>query len=377
MKRLLLQFRDYLVQDLDLPLFYCFCVVLCLGFLVVYSATYSNPGRFHDHLRNAGIAVAVLWIGARIPPSVYLRLSWVLYALALLLLVMVALWGSTRKGARRWLPLGLLTIQPSELMKILVPLVLAWYFHQREGIIRWWNYGLAFILVLLPTMLIIKQPDLGTAILVMGGGCYVIFFAGLPLSLVIPAIIIGILGVGGLLYWGGDLCQPDINWFGLREYQKQRICTLLDPTIDPRGKGFHAMQSAIAVGSGGWLGKGWLMGTQSHLEFIPERHTDFIFAVYAEEFGLLGALFLLTAYLCLIGRGLFLATTARTVFARLVTGAISLLLFTYVFVNLGMVTGILPVVGIPLPYISYGGTAMVSLSFGLGLIMSLQRDGKL
>jgi rod shape determining protein RodA len=232
-------------------------------------------------------------------------------------------------------------------------------------------------LLLVPVGLIARQPDLGTAILVFAAGLYVIFFAGLTWKLIIPVLIAGVMGIGAVLYFGDRICEPEVQWPGMHDYQKHRICTLLDPTTDPLGKGFHTIQSTIAVGSGGVTGKGWLKGTQTHLEFIPERHTDFIFAVYSEEFGLLGNAVLVILYLCLIARGLVITANAPTMFARLLAGSISMIFFTYVFVNMGMVAGILPVVGVPLPLVSYGGTALVTLFLGIGILMSVQKHRKL
>jgi rod shape determining protein RodA len=221
--------------------------------------------------------------------------------------------------------------------------------------------------------LIAKQPDLGTAILVAAAGFYVLFFAGLTWRLILPVAVVGIVGIAAIVAMGDTICQPGVEWPGLREYQKHRVCTLLDPTSDPLGKGFHIIQSTIAIGSGGVLGKGWGKGTQTHLDFLPERHTDFIFAVLTEEFGLAGALFLAVLYILLIFRGLFIAAGAPTLFSRLLAGALTLIFFTYAFVNMGMVSGILPVVGVPLPFVSYGGTALVTLCLGVGMLMSIQR----
>jgi rod shape determining protein RodA len=269
-----------------------------------------------------------------------------------------------RKGARRWLDLGVTSIQPSELLKIGLPLMLAWYFHKREAAIRWTDFLIATVLLVVPTLLILRQPDLGTAGLVAVAGFAVIFFAGLDYKVLVA------LGVGGL-------SSLPVAWSLMHDYQRQRIMTLIDPTSDPLGKGFHIIQSTIAIGSGGVFGKGWLKGTQTHLEFIPERTTDFIFSVYSEEFGLLGNLLLLALYLALLTRCLMIASGAPTLFSRLMAGAITLILFMYCFVNMGMVSGILPVVGVPLPLMSYGGTAMATLATGLGILMSIQRNRKL
>ena len=362
---------------LDWMLLATIALLLAFGLTVLYSATYDAPGRFYDQLRNIVVATLVMWVAAQVPPQTLMRVALPIYTVGVALLIAVVLFGSVRKGARRWLDLGVTTIQPSEIMKIAMPLTLAWYFHKREAFLRARDYLVAGFLLLLPVALIAKQPDLGTAILVFAAGLYVIFFAGLSWKLILPVLSAGLLVVSSVLYFGDRICEPAVQWPGMHDYQKQRICTLLDPTTDPLGKGFHTIQSTIAVGSGGATGKGWLKGTQTHLEFIPERHTDFIFAVYSEEFGLVGNVLLLLLYLCLIGRGLVIAANAPTMFARLLAGSISMIFFTYAFVNMGMVAGILPVVGVPLPLVSYGGTALVTLFLGLGILMSVQNHRKL
>ena len=265
-------------------------------------------------------------------------------------------------------------IQPSEILKIAMPLMLAWWFQRREGQLRLLDFSIAGGLLLVPVGLVAKQPDLGTAILVLASGLYVIFFAGLSWRLIVPVMGIASLGIAAIVISGDALCQPEVQWHGLRDYQKQRICTLLDPTTDPLGKGFHIIQGMIAIGAGGLSGKGFMSGTQTHLEFIPERTTDFIFAAFGEEFGLAGTGALVLAFSFLILRGLWIAAQAPTLFSRLLAGALSLSFFTYAFVNMGMVSGILPVVGVPLPFISYGGTAMVTLGVALGMLMSIARS---
>jgi rod shape determining protein RodA len=264
-------------------------------------------------------------------------------------------------------------IQPSEILKIATPMMLAWWFHRREGQLRNADFAVAALLLLLPVALIVRQPDLGTALLVLAAGSYVIFFAGLDWRLILPPLLLGLAGLVLLIAFGADLCADGVSWPGLRDYQRQRVCTLLDPTQDPLGKGFHIIQGMIAIGAGGLYGKGFMQGTQTHLEFIPERTTDFIFAAYAEEFGLLGNLLLIGAFTLLVLRGLLIAVEAPTLFSRLLAGSITLIFFTYAFVNMGMVSGILPVVGVPLPFISYGGTAMITLGLGLGILMSIAR----
>jgi rod shape determining protein RodA len=285
--------------------------------------------------------------------------------------------GITRKGATRWLALGPLVIQPSEVLKIATPLMLAWWFQKREAQARLFDFVVAAALLLVPVALVIKQPDLGTALLILAGGLYVIFFAGLSWKLVLPALAVGAVGIVALVIAADAICQPGVDWVFLREYQRQRVCTLLDPTKDPLGAGFHIIQGMIAIGSGGLAGKGFMQGTQTHLEFIPERTTDFIFAAFSEEFGLAGVLVLLACFVFLIFRGLMIAAEAPTVFTRLLAGAVSMSFFTYAFVNMGMVSGILPVVGVPLPFVSYGGTAMVSLGLGLGILMSVAKSRRL
>jgi len=301
------------------------------------------------------------------------RVAVPLFVVGLLLLLAVALFGDVSKGARRWLNIGITRIQPSELMKIAMPMMLAWLVHRVEGLRSIQHWFMAVLLLMVPTAFILAQPDLGTAILVFSAGLFVLFFAGLPWRLVLVALGIAVIGVLLLIVFGDVACADGVNWPGLREYQRQRVCTLLDPMRDPLGKGFHIIQSIIAVGSGGIFGKGWMQGTQTHLEFIPERTTDFLFAAYSEEFGLLGNLLLLSLYAGLILRGLWIAIGAPTLFSRLLAGAISLTIFNYAFVNMGMVTGVLPVVGVPLPWMSYGGTAMVTLGFGAGILMSIAR----
>jgi rod shape determining protein RodA len=288
----------------------------------------------------------------------------------------VTLFGLTKNGARRWLNVGIV-IQPSEIMKIGMPLMLAWWFQKREGQLRPLDFLVASVLLVMPVGLIAKQPDLGTAILVMAAGMYVLFFAGLGWKWIIPPLVIGLVGVVLLVVFEPTLCADDMNWPLMREYQRQRICTLLDPWRDPLGKGFHIIQGMIAIGSGGFFGKGFMQGTQTHLDFIPERTTDFIFAAYGEEFGLLGNLLLIVGFMFLVLRGLAISIEGPTLFARLLAGSVTLIFFTYAFVNMGMVSGILPVVGVPLPFISYGGTAMVTLGFGIGILLSVAKAKQL
>jgi len=360
-----------LLRPIDAPLFLIVCVLMAASIMLMQSA---SPERMQAHLMNTGVALVLMWITARVPAPRLLSMAVPLYLIGVLLLVGVALFGEISKGAQRWLHIGVTRIQPSELMKIAMPLMLAWYFHQREGAIGFLEFVVAGVLLAVPVGLIVTQPDLGTSLLVAAAGFYVIYFAGLSWRLLVPVFVVGVVALGAIVIFGDTLCQPDVDWKVLREYQKQRVCTLLDPTSDPLGSGFHIIQSTIAIGSGGLLGKGWLNGTQTHLAFIPERHTDFIFAVLAEEFGLAGALVLLVLLMALILRGLSIAVGAPSLGQRLLAGAITMIFFTYAFVNMGMVSGILPVVGVPLPFISYGGTALVTLCVGVGILMSIQRE---
>ena len=349
-----------LLQGFDGLLAFAVFLLACAGLLIMYSSGYDHGSRFVDHARNMLIAGAIMFVVAQVPPQRLMAFAVPLYIFGVALLVAVAIFGITKKGARRWLNLGIV-IQPSEILKIAMPLMLAWWFQKREGLLRWPDFIAAFGLLLVPFFLIAKQPDLGTGILVLAAGLYVIFFAGLPWKLIVPALLLAAAGATALVLSEDAICQPDAKWPVLKEYQKHRICTLLDPSKDPLGKGFHIIQGEIAIGSGGTTGKGFMLGTQTHLEFIPERTTDFIFAAFGEEFGLFGALALLAGFTALILRGLTIASDAPTLFTRLMAGAVTLSFFTYVFVNMGMVSGILPVVGVPLPFISYGGTAMVML----------------
>jgi rod shape determining protein RodA len=349
-----------------------------LGLVSMYSAGFDHGTRFVDHGRNMLIALGVLFVAAQVPPQRLLQLAVPLYVVGVALLIITALpgVGITKKGATRWLNVGMV-IQPSEIMKIAMPLMLAWWFQRREGQLRVADFLVAGALLVLPVGLVMKQPDLGTSLLVLAAGLYVIFFAGLSWKLIAPVLVLGALGIGAIVLSADAICADGVQWPVLKEYQRHRVCTLLDPTKDPLGKGFHIIQGMIAIGSGGLTGKGFMQGTQTHLEFIPERTTDFIFAAFAEEFGLAGVLTLLAAFTFLLFRGLWIASEAPTVFTRLLAGAITLSFFTYAFVNMGMVSGILPVVGVPLPFISYGGTAMVTLGLGLGMLMSIAKSRRL
>jgi rod shape determining protein RodA len=360
----------------DGPLIVAMLWLATFGLVTMYSAGYDHGTRFVDHGRNMLLALGILFVVAQISPQRLMALAVPIYTVGVALLIATAVMGITKKGATRWLNVGVV-IQPSEMLKIAMPLMLAWWFQRREGQMRAPDFGVALLLLAVPVGLIVKQPDLGTAILVASAGLYVIFFAGLSWRLIIPVLAIGAIAISAIVLSADSICQPDLKWPMLRDYQKHRVCTLLDPTTDPLGKGFHIIQGMIAIGSGGIEGKGFMKGTQTHLEFIPERTTDFIFAAFAEEFGLMGVAGLLLGFIFLILRGLMIAAEAPTVFSRLLAGAITLSFFTYAFVNMGMVSGILPVVGIPLPFISYGGTAMVTLGLGLGILMSIAKNRRL
>ncbi len=335
-----------------------------IGLVTLYSAGADFPWRFTDQLRNLAVAAGVMWIAASISPQIWMRLAVPAYVVGVALLVAVQFHGVNVKGATRWLDIGVGRIQPSEAMKLALPLMLAWYFHRREGVLRSYDFVVAIALVVVPVGFIAKQPDLGTATLVLSAGIFVVFFAGLPWKW-IGLSVVGALGLAPVV------------WTLMHDYQRERVLTLLDPMQDPLGKGFHTLQAMIAIGSGGPLGKGWMQGTQTHLEFIPERTSDFIFAVYSEEFGLVGNLVLLALYFGLVLRALAIAGNAATMFTRLLAASIALIIFTYAFVNMGMVSGILPVVGVPLPFISYGGTALMTLGLACGMLMSIHRHRKL
>ena len=354
----------YLSRHVDSYLLAAVVALLLVGLITLYSASGESLGRVAAQLANIAVALAIMWAAAKIPPHYLLRLALPVYLVGLVLLVLVALFGEVVNGARRWLSLGVTRIQPSELMKIAVPLALAWYFDRYEAILKLRDFLVAAVMVLVPVVLVAKQPDLGTALLIAAAGFFVIFLAGLSWKILTALTVTA-------------LASLPLLWSMMHDYQRQRILTLLDPNQDPLGAGYHTIQAAIALGSGGFFGKGWLNGTQAHLDFLPERSTDFIFAVFSEEFGLFGNIILVTLFLFVIGRGLFITFNASTLFTRLTAGALTLTFFTYVAVNMGMVGGILPVVGVPLPLISYGGTALVSVLFGMGILMSIHTHKRL
>jgi len=351
-------------EGIDSPLLVLLLSLSMIGLAALFSASYDTPARVANQAGNLVLALVAMWLVAQVPPQTMMRFAVPAYVIGLALLVAVALFGDVVNGARRWLHVGVTRFQPSEMMKLALPLMLAWYFHKHEATLRLRDFAIAALLLVVPLALIAREPDLGTAALVGAAGFYVIFFAGLSWKVLgtLAALVVAALPLG---------------WHFLHGYQRKRLLTLLDPTQDPLGAGYHIIQSTIAVGSGGLSGKGWLNGTQAHLEFIPERHTDFIFAVFSEEFGLIGNVVLLVLYSLLIARGLMIAANAPTIFTRLLAGAIALMYFTYAFVNMGMVSGIVPVVGVPLPFLSYGGTALLTLFIGAGILMSVHRHRKL
>ncbi|HEU0282336.1 MAG TPA: rod shape-determining protein RodA [Gallionella sp.] len=352
------------IAHLDLPLLLGIGLLMLTSLLVLYSADNAGWGRPLSQMLNIVVAFTCMWLIANLPLHYLMRTAVPSYVLGMVLLIGVALFGEISHGARRWLNLGIATIQPSELMKIGVPLMMAWYFEKHEATLTMKNYFIASLLLLMPVALIARQPDLGTAILISASGFYVLFLAGLSWRV-----------MGGLFV--AALASAPVLWSMLHDYQRHRILMLFDPSQDALGKGYHTIQGMIAVGSGGILGKGYLNGTQTHLDFLPERTTDFIFAVYSEEFGLLGNLILLGIYLFVIGRGFVITANASTYFTRLMAGSITLTFATYAFVNMGMVSGILPVVGVPLPLVSYGGTSMLTLLLGFGMLMSIETHKKL
>ena len=354
----------HLVKHIDTFLMVCLFFALFTSLFVLYSASGQNIERVYAQIINIIVALSVLWVVANIPPQKLERVALALYILGVLLLVAVALFGSISHGARRWLNIGFTQIQPSELMRIAMPMMLAWYFATREGKPSATNFVIASVLLAIPIALIMKQPDLGTALLIASSGFYVLFLAGLSWRFLLGASV-------------SLLALMPVFWSMLHDYQRKRIEILFDPTQDPLGAGYHTIQAIIAIGSGGASGKGWLNGTQTQLDFLPERTTDFIFAVFSEEFGFLGNMLLLGLFSLIIMRGLMIASQAQSTFSRLLAGSITLNFFSYAFVNMGMVSGILPVVGVPLPLISYGGTSMVTLCLGFGILMSIHTHKKL
>jgi len=351
-------------KHIDSFLMACLFFTLLVGLIILYSASGQSIERVYAQGINIIVALSFMWAAANIAPNQLERIAMPLYVLSVLLLIAVAVFGSISHGARRWLNLGLLQIQPSEIMRIAMPMMIAWYFSKREGKPQMVDFLIGSLLLLVPVLLIMKQPDLGTSLLVAASGFYVLFLAGLSWKLLLGAATV-------------FAASTPILWTMLHDYQRRRIEILLDPTQDPLGAGYHTIQAIIALGSGGAAGKGWLNGTQTQLDFLPERTTDFIFAVFGEEFGLLGILLLLLLFSLIIFRGMVIASQAQSTFSRLLAGSITLTFFTYAFVNIGMVSGILPVVGVPLPLISYGGTSMVTILLSFGILMSIHTHKKL
>jgi rod shape determining protein RodA len=352
------------VAHIDRLLMLGIALLMLTSLIILFSASDGNWLRVAGQGVNILVALVFMWGVANLPLHYLMRTAMPIYALGLLLLLGVALFGDISHGARRWLNIGVATIQPSELMKIGVPLMMAWYFEKHEATLTWRNYLIAALLLIIPVSLIARQPDLGTALLISASGFYVLFLAGLSWRI-----------IGGLFV--SAIASAPVLWTMLHDYQKHRIMMLIDPSQDALGKGYHTIQGMIAVGSGGVLGKGYMAGTQTHLDFLPERTTDFIFAVYSEEFGLIGNIILLSLFMFVIGRGFVITASASTYFTRLMAGSITLTFTTYAFVNMGMVSGILPVVGVPLPLISYGGTSMLTLLLGFGMLMSIETHQKL
>nr|WP_292990380.1 rod shape-determining protein RodA [Nitrosomonas sp.] len=354
----------YLTRYIDGFLLSGILILMIIGLITLYSATGGDTSKISKQAAHMLIALSIMWLVANIPLQQIMRLALPLYLLGFILLIGVALFGEINNGARRWLNIGITRIQPSEIMKIAVPLMMAWYFDKYEITLRIRDYFGATVILLLPVLLILRQPDLGTALLIAASGFYVLFLAGLSWRV-----------IGGLTV--AAIGSVPIFWSFMHDYQRQRVLTLLDPSQDALGAGYHTIQSSIAIGSGGIVGKGWQNGTQTQLDFLPEQSTDFIFAVFSEEFGLIGNSLLLLLYLIVIGRCMVITANASTQFTRLIAGSITLTFCTYIFVNMGMVSGVLPVVGVPLPLISYGGTALVTMLLGFGILMSIQTHPKL
>ena len=349
---------------IDLPLLLGILSLMALGLFIVYSAAGQSIGIVYRQAVRLGIALVVMLVIAQIPPLSYRKWAVPVFILGILMLIAVLLFGHVGGGAQRWLDLGFMKFQPSEVMKLIVPIMIAWFVSQDNLPVKISTLIIAFILLLIPTLLIARQPDLGTSLLIASSGVFVIFLAGASWKLI--GICTGLASAFAPILW----------MFLMKDYQRQRVMTFLNPEQDPLGSGYHIIQSKIAIGSGGINGKGWLQGTQSQLEFLPEPHTDFIFAVFSEEFGLIGVTILLAVYLFIVMRGLLIAVNAQHAFTKLLAGSITLTFFVYVFVNIGMVSGLLPVVGVPLPLVSYGGTSMVTLLAGFGMLMAISTHRK-
>ncbi len=354
----------HIFLSIDWPLLAVVSLITAIGFICLYSAGYSFPWRITAQIRNIVVAVIAMIIVANVPVSWLRRIAIPVYVVGVLLLLATLFFGVSVKGATRWLNVGFAQIQPSEIMKIATPMLLATYFQLRQDSIKWWDYAVSFVILFIPVVLILRQPDLGTSILVFCAGFSVIFFAGISWR------FLATLFVGVLVFL-------PVAWNLMYDYQRQRVMTLLDPSSDPLGSGFHILQAIIAIGSGGFAGKGWMNGTQAHLDFIPERTSDFIFAVFSEEFGFVGNCSLIILYVVLICRTLRIAYTSHRLFDKLIAGSIATIFLMYSVVNMGMVSGVLPVVGVPLPFISYGGTAFLILGICCGILMAISAEKRL
>lgn len=350
---------------IDGPLLIGLLILMSLGLAVLYSASGESTNQMFKHTVRLGIGFVAMFILAQIPPMTYRRWTPLFFMFGITLLIAVLVVGSQSKGAQRWLDLGVTKFQPSEVMKLALPMMMSWYLSQYHLPSKFKHIVIGAIIMAIPTLLIAKQPDLGTSILIASSGFFALFLSGMSWALL--AFLAAMAPVAVYVLWT----------FFMHPYQKQRVLTFLDPETDPLGSGYHIIQSKIAIGSGGVQGKGWLQGTQSQLEFIPEPHTDFIFAVFSEEFGLLGVLALLCIYIFIIARGMYISVKAQETYGKLLAGSITLTFFVYIFVNIGMVSGLLPVVGVPLPLVSYGGTSMVTLMAGFGVLMSISTHRRL
>jgi rod shape determining protein RodA len=356
--------RMLLALKLDGPLVVGLGLIAAFGLVVLYSASGQSLGTVIRQIAHLGMGTIAMLVLAQVNPNFLRRLSPWLYLIGVLLLLVVAGMGVIGKGAQRWLDLGVLRFQPSEIMKLAVPMACAWYLHERPLPPSPLSLALLTALILIPTGLVVMQPDLGTGALIAVAGALVVMMAGLQVRVVLA--LIAVAAVGGWL-----------GWHHMHDYQQNRILTFINPQIDPQGAGYHIIQSQIAIGSGGVFGKGWMNGSQAQLDYLPESSTDFIFAVIGEEFGMLGLFLLLLLYAFVVGRAIYLSTQTQDTYARLLAGSLGLTFFVYVFINSGMVSGLLPVVGVPLPLISYGGTSMVTLLAGFGILMSMYSHRKL
>ena len=354
--------QQIMLDPIDKWMILAMLIIYVMSLFLLYSADGQEFVQLEKKTLHTFIGFLLLWGLARIKPQILASLALPAYIGGVVLLVAVELFGVTVNGSTRWLDIGPVRIQPSEIMKIGLPMMVAWYFQRYDTDLRWYHYLGAIGIIMVPVALILKQPDLGTATLIMASGLFVVFFAGLSWRVLLVTVIAAIAAMP--LMWE----------YGMHDYQRTRVLTLLDPTKDPLGAGYHILQSLIAIGSGGVWGKGWLNGTQTHLDYIPESTTDFIFAVFGEEFGLVGNVILVILYVFIVTRGLIISARARTLYERTIAAAFTMTFFCYAFVNMGMVSGILPVVGVPLPLVSYGGTATLSIMIMLGMLMSIYNN---